>query len=363
MSSTFDKLVRDLISAIKAANTQQTSPIDTQAEVIRIEGNTAWVHIPGGVDETPVNLTINARVGDIVQVRIGGGRAWLTGNASAPPTDDGVAIFARELADNAGKAAGVAHELADEANGRAKTAWDYADTAAGAADYAQGQATLANLYANGALAQLSIVENVVGALAWITSHGEYSENPTEDETIQAGKWYYIRSGSGTEADPYTYSVASIGGDDNPHALGLYELLSVDEAVSNYVSAHLAVDADGLWIQMPDENFLTKLQLSSTEGVVLWGSSGNILGKYGETAQIGNALDAHIEVVGTTINFYDVPGHRVAYISDNRLFITDTQVINRMYIGEQVSNQGKGQYAWEAHQNIYGRNNLGLRWMG
>lgn len=86
-----DKLIRSLLASIKQANKKKTSSYDTTAQVRRIEGNTAWVHIPGGVDETPVKLTINAEPGDTVQLRVGGGTAWITGNATAPPTDDKVA--------------------------------------------------------------------------------------------------------------------------------------------------------------------------------------------------------------------------------------------------------------------------------
>jgi hypothetical protein len=57
----------------------------------------AYVHIPGGVDETPVKLTVNVQAGDEVQVRVGGGQAWITGNETAPPTDDRVA---NEVASN-----------------------------------------------------------------------------------------------------------------------------------------------------------------------------------------------------------------------------------------------------------------------
>lgn len=80
-----------LYETIKAFFKKKTSSYDSVATVIRIEGNTAWVRIPGGVPETPVKLTVSARPGDLVQIRVGGGKAWITGNASAPPTDDTVA--------------------------------------------------------------------------------------------------------------------------------------------------------------------------------------------------------------------------------------------------------------------------------
>lgn len=67
---------------------QEPQPYDTQATVTRVDGDTLYVHIPGGVDETPVQRTIDASVGDTIQIRVSGGSAWATGNASAPPTDD-----------------------------------------------------------------------------------------------------------------------------------------------------------------------------------------------------------------------------------------------------------------------------------
>lgn len=83
-------LLKDMAEAVLATAKQQakTKAYDTQAKVVRVQDKTAWVHIPGGVEETPVSLTIAAKPGDTVQIRVGGGRAWMTGNSSAPPTDD-----------------------------------------------------------------------------------------------------------------------------------------------------------------------------------------------------------------------------------------------------------------------------------
>lgn len=85
--SKFDEILRDLSQAV-ARTKKETQAYDTTATVVRVEGDTAWVHIAGGVDETPIKLTVDAKAGDEVQVRIGGGRAWITGNSTAPPTDD-----------------------------------------------------------------------------------------------------------------------------------------------------------------------------------------------------------------------------------------------------------------------------------
>lgn len=85
---TLEKIKRDLIEAVTQTAQPKTSPYDTDAVVKRVEGDTAYVHITGGISETPVNLTIDAKKGDKVKVRVSGGSAWIVGNQSAPPTDD-----------------------------------------------------------------------------------------------------------------------------------------------------------------------------------------------------------------------------------------------------------------------------------
>lgn len=110
--STMD-ILKDLAEAVKATGTPQTQPYDTPATVRRVEGGVAWVHIPGGVDETPVKMTIAAHAGDKVQVCVGGGTAWLTGNGSRPPTDDLLASLAKKTADDAIEELRIQHAIID----------------------------------------------------------------------------------------------------------------------------------------------------------------------------------------------------------------------------------------------------------
>ena len=84
-------IIKDIMAALKESDKKPTA-YDTTATVRRIEGSTAWVHIPGGVDETPVKMTIAAKIGDTVQVRVSGGQAFMVGNVTAPPTDDTTAV-------------------------------------------------------------------------------------------------------------------------------------------------------------------------------------------------------------------------------------------------------------------------------
>ena len=82
------KLIKEIMDALNAAQKNKTEPYDRQGEVKRIEGKIAWVKLEGSDRETPIQMTIACDVGDTVQARIGGGSAWLTGNLTAPPTDD-----------------------------------------------------------------------------------------------------------------------------------------------------------------------------------------------------------------------------------------------------------------------------------
>ncbi len=123
-----DRTLKQLVESIKASSQPKTSAYDTSATVTRVENGVAWVHIPGGVAETPVKLTINAKAGDTVQVRVSGGRAFMVGNATAPPTDDHTARQAltetrtvskavkavKNVAEKAAKIAASAQQVADE---------------------------------------------------------------------------------------------------------------------------------------------------------------------------------------------------------------------------------------------------------
>ena len=124
---------RDLIQAFNRASEKKVKGYDTQATVLRVEADTVWVHIPGGVDETPIRKTIAARAGDLINVRVAGGRAWITGNESAPPTDDATAIYASYVAETADSNANTANKNAGEAKDTAEAAQNEAEGASSAA--------------------------------------------------------------------------------------------------------------------------------------------------------------------------------------------------------------------------------------
>lgn len=206
MSSGFNKIINDLLQILQEAGKNKTAPLDAQAEVRRVEGNTAWVHIAGGVDETPVRLTINARVGDKVQVRLSGGRAWITGNASAPPTDD-------HTANTANTTAKTANVTANQALQGANTAQNTADKAQNSADKAQNTATeaakTADNYISADSTGIMVSENK-GATK------ETPSNATKNNVLITEKDVQIRNGQKTVASYGDTTI--IGTEDGNHII-------------------------------------------------------------------------------------------------------------------------------------------------
>ena len=221
------------------------------------------------------------------------------------------------------------------------------------AQEASTQAGIANVYANSALDQLGIVENIVGVLDLLQKNGTYQL--TTDEEVVPSKWYFTRSGTSPN---YIYSVVNNPSGD-PSTQGWYELTGIDQAIQNYVSSQLVVDGSGLWLKTA--GMQTKVLLSATDGVVLYGTDGTIVGKYGSTAQIGDSAGFHIEMDGTELGFYQAT-RKVAYVSNNQLYITQSVVLQQMDVGTPVSSGGLGQWSWKVH-NVNGANNLYLKWIG
>lgn len=115
-------LEKELAQVINNLNKGGTKPYDTSAVVKRVEGNTAWVHIDGGVEETPVEMTIACKAGDTVKVRLSGGMAYLLGNNTAPPTDDRTALEALGTAGMARRTATGAAKVANTTEQRTRPA-------------------------------------------------------------------------------------------------------------------------------------------------------------------------------------------------------------------------------------------------
>ena len=260
-------VAKDLAQLISQSKSTKTGPYDTQAVVKRIEGNTVWVSIPGGIDETPIEKTINCTAGDKVQVRVSGGRAWITGNASAPPTDDKtavqaqiVAIEAKETADGVSEIAEAAQASAATAASAAAQAVSDASTAQTAANAAQSSADNASEYAARALGNLSTVQSVAETLTWITAHGTMTL--TTDVTPDPTHVYFVVDAGGDyTVNGVTYAIVT---EPVTADMGTYYELSIDESLNNYVGTHLALDSEGLWL-LPASSGTNKVLIATGAG--------------------------------------------------------------------------------------------------
>lgn len=333
------KIIKDIAAAIKNEGSGP-APYDTTAEVVRVEDGKAWVHIPGGVDETPADLTINAKKGDSVQVRVSGGRAFLVGNGTAPPTDDTAALAAQN-------AANIAFDAADQAVKSASIAAEAASQAMSDAAEAKTAAGVATTSANTALNQLSIVEDVVGTLNWISEHGTYALS--SDTEVIPGKLYFTRSGSGTEADPYVYNVV-VDPSGSPAQNGYYELDSVDEAVSNYVSTHLALTDAGLYVTSDANGWRV---LIKSNGVDILDPAGNVVSNFGSSVTIGrdDGTESHQFLDYHSLQLINKEGQTYFHVSDlrdrsGRYFVAESAVIGSSHPSLTITNVGAGMYITE-----------------
>ena len=109
----WNKFVDKIIDAIETRMAKKPHAGFSEAKVLRVDGDTVWLHIPGGADETPAKKTIDCKKGDTVQIRNGGGVAVLVGNQTAPPTDDSKANKVSAAEEKTEKRVGVVEEAAE----------------------------------------------------------------------------------------------------------------------------------------------------------------------------------------------------------------------------------------------------------
>jgi uncharacterized protein (DUF4415 family) len=131
MTTAADKLA-SMIGAAKPKG----QPADHYATVTRVSGGTAYVRIDGSDAETPVVQAVSAKAGDRVTVRIVDRSARITGNVTAPPTDDTVANEANGAAQDAKSDASEAKSTAKAAKSDAAEAKGTAAESKEAADKA-----------------------------------------------------------------------------------------------------------------------------------------------------------------------------------------------------------------------------------
>lgn len=209
---------------------------------------------------------------------------------------------AKDAADQAVIDAGVANRAAQQAQEDADAAKDAADQAQEDATDAKNSARIANIAANDSLAQLSIIEDVSGTLKWIQEHGTYI--PTSDTTVQEGTVYFEL------IDGDWVPIASPDRDANPAELG-WATVDISDSQSEYIMAHMAITARGLWIlpsgigeaSSPQVAAGYKLLLSS-DGSYLYDASGHLVTTYGESIIFDSSRPQSIGGENAHITYYD-----------------------------------------------------------
>lgn len=339
------KIINYLKEAIKA-NEQSVTPYDATAEVVRVEDGVAWVHIPGGVDETPAFMSVSAKPGDSVRVRVANGQAWISGNETAPPTDDMVANTARVEA-------ATATEKAEQALDDATRAQAAADVAEEAANQAQASANNASEYASRALGNLSTVQSVTETLNWITQHGTMTL--TTDVELNPAHVYFVVDANGDYTVGGTrYSVVT---EPDVADIGSYYELSIDQSLNNYVGTHLAITEEGLWVLPAASGYKVLIATGNgttyTEaGTYIIDPQGTPVAKFGVTAQIGTIDKTHIEVGNSALSIkaFDVDNNRLVetarfaayglYLANQKVSLGLQQGIERLMIhGENGAGVG------------------------
>lgn len=231
------------------------------------------------LDGSDVGATLTEKVGtinDAASYAVGKAEYAATKADEATASAEQAAQSASQAAQSASQAsasASSASQSASQAATSASNAETSASSAAASASSAAADAESANYYANSALTELGIVEDVIGTLDWISQHATYKAST--DTTVTGGKYYFTRSGT---APNYTYTVVT-NPTGNPSAKGYYEIDSIDEAVSNYVGTHLALTNEGLWVQNDSNAY--KILLSST-GMKVYDPQGALVSTFGES---------------------------------------------------------------------------------
>lgn len=258
MNETF-KIIKEFISAIRASDQNKTQPYDTQGTVKRVEGDTAWVEFTSGDRETPVQMTIACEKGDIVQVRVGGGGAWLTGNLTAPPTDDKKAVQALTMAET------VVQKIVEEVAEALEEVEEAID-------------------------EIPSVEGVTIQYCLSSSASTFTQYGDWSDTLPAyvsGKYYWTRTVIEDDEGNVTYG-------DPQYSQSTQLSVETERAFSSN-NNHFWYDSSGAYVTTADKNYSNGYATRITNSGILQTYNGNTLSSW----------------TGSGVAFYDTYGDTLA----------------------------------------------------
>lgn len=359
-----NKTISDFISSLKADETTKNAVHQGIVSRVDKEG-VVWVTLAGSEKETPTESTATeVKKGDSVNVEWRNNKLYIQGNYSNPSAGTQRVIATENLANTANEAAqraigdaAVAKTAADEAVEDAKRSADAADeserqakrsadaasasetsaqqsaaaaansqasaaqSAQSAADSkasaerseqsAQESATSAaesaasasrsTIYANDALNQLGIVEDVAGTLDWIAKHGMYTK--TTDTAVDPDKVYFVYDSSTGDYTPVI--------DPKTSELNTYYELDITESQADFIMSHLAVTSRGLWVlpngigSASDPKDAPKYKaLLAADGMWIYDDHGVMVAKYGDGISFDSTREYRIGDQNTYIRYID-----------------------------------------------------------
>lgn len=327
------KLIKEMLDALNAVNQNKTQPFDRQGEVKRIEGKIAWVKLEGSDRETPIQMTIACDVGDTVQARIGGGSAWLTGNLTAPPTDDKKANQAISMVTT------VVQEVQEQVEE--------------------------------ALEDVSTVDDVTmqyclsDSSSTFVQYGDWSNTPP---TYVSGKYYWTRSVLVDDDGNETYGEPRYSQDTQ---------LSVEtDSAFKSNNNHFWHDSSGAYVTTANKNYSSGYATRITSSGILQSYSGNLLSSWTSSgisfyqgdayntptasfgsggAEIYSGGTKSLGITNDAVSFYDTYGTNVG----NIFLETVTSTYKSMSLSVVNNASDPASYYAGLSVRTYGTNNSAL----
>ena len=327
------KLIKEMLDALNAVNQNKTQPFDRQGEVKRIEGKIAWVKLEGSDRETPVQMTIACDVGDTVQARIGGGSAWLTGNLTAPPTDDKKANQAISMVTN------VVQEVKQEV-----------------------EEALEDV---GGVDDVTIQYCLSDSSSTFTQYGNWSNTPP---TYVSGKYYWTRTVIYDDDGNETYGTPQYSQDTQ---------LSVETDVAfKSNNNHFWHDSSGAYVTTANKNYSSGYATRITSSGILQSYGGNLLSSWTNSgisfyqgdsyntptasfgsggAEIYSGGTKSLGITNDAVSFYDTYGTNVG----NIFLETVTSTYKSMSLSVVNNASDPASYYAGLSVRTYGTNNSAL----
>lgn len=282
--------IEEFLEAMRPPEVKTNTTYSAVVSSIDDEG-TIWVNVAGSNIETPTSTTSSeVSVGDYVNVKWRNNRLYIAGNISNPAAGvvrvdavEKAATQARTAADSAVASAQVAQEAADRAIGYAEELEEAVEEIDENVATLQQRVSDAQDDIDDALEGLALAENVVGTLNWLTAHSQL----TTDTTPVSGKSYYIKHQDGT------FEIVTDTTGKNPAQEGWYEM---DEAISNYVAAHLSLTNYGLNLTLDNNSYrihIGTLTASGDDGVYVIDGEGHVVTYFGESIKFDDDYPFHI----------------------------------------------------------------------